>query len=71
MSSPHLDPRNKITPAQWIHPLPYSILETRWFLESNPPRHRAGRIARLGVAGEVLEVIATPESDYPHRISRC
>jgi len=71
MSFPHLDPRNKITPPLGIYPLPYSISETRWFLETNPPRHQVARTPRLGGAGEVLEVIATPGPDYPHRISPC
>jgi len=33
MSFLHLDPLNKITLARGVHPLRYSIPETRWFLE--------------------------------------
>ena len=69
MSSPHPGPRNKITPAQEIHPPHYSISETRWFLETNPPRYRAGRLARVGAVAEVVEAIATPGSDRPRRMS--
>ena len=71
MSFPRRDPQNKIAPTRGIHPLRYSISETRWFLETNPPHHQVGRLARLGAAAEALEAITTPGSDYPHRISLC
>ena len=71
MSFPHQDPRNKIAPPQGIHPLRCSISETRWFLETNPLRHRTGQLARVGAVAVVLEAIATPGSDYPHLISLC
>ena len=71
MSFPHLDPWNKITPALGTRPLPYFILGTRLFLGANPPRHQAAQPARLGVADEVLEVIATPGFDYLRRVSLC
>ena len=69
MSFLHLGLRNKIILAQGIHHLHYSISETRWFLETNPRRHRACRLAHLGAAGEVLGAITTPESYPPHQIS--
>ena len=69
MSFLHLGPQNEIPLAQGIHGLRYSISETNWCRETNFPRHRACRLARFGVAAEGLEVIATPGSDTPHRIS--
>jgi len=68
---PTRDPQNKIAPAQGIYPLRYSVFETRWFPETNLPRHRACQLAHLGAAAEVLEVIATSGFDYPHPIPLC